>query len=146
MADCAKAGVGAEVTLCLGGKLDQTNARPLEVTGKVVHLDPQDAPTLAVVQVEGVTLLLVKERRPFADLSSFQRARIDPLQHKIVVVKLGYLFPELRDNAPRAIMALSPGFTDLRLERLPYRHLRRPIYPLDPEATMSFQESGSAEH
>ncbi len=128
---CAQAGVGAEVTLKLGGKLDRINARPFEVTGHVNHLDPADAPTLAVLQVEGVTILLITQRWAFADLSSFQRAGIDPLAHKIVVVKLGYLFPELRDNAPRAILALSPGFTDLRLERLPYRHLHRPIYPLD---------------
>ena len=33
--------------------------------------------------------------------------------------------------APRAIMALSPGATDLRLEKLAYEHLSRPIYPLD---------------
>ena len=56
---------------------------------------------------------------------------IDPLEHKAVVVKLGYLFPELRDSAPRAIMALSPGFTDLRLEVLPYQRVQRPIFPLD---------------
>jgi microcystin degradation protein MlrC len=98
----------------------------------VVHLDPQDTPTLAVVRVEGVTVLLTTQRWAFTTLSSFQRAHLDPLTHKIVVVKLGYLFPELRDNAPRSIMALSPGFTDLRLERLPYQQIRRPLYPLDP--------------
>jgi microcystin degradation protein MlrC len=131
VARCAKAGVGAEAPLRLGGKLDQRNAKPLEVKGRVVHLDPQDTPTLAVVQVEGVLVILTTQRWAFTSLSSFQRAHIDPLAHKIVVVKLGYLFPELRDNAPRAIMALSPGFTDLRLERLPYQRIRRPIYPLD---------------
>ncbi|HZO88677.1 MAG TPA: M81 family metallopeptidase [Chthonomonadaceae bacterium] len=133
VAQCAQAGVGAEVTLSLGGKLDQRNAQPLEVRGRVAHLDPQDAPTLAVMQVEGVTVILTTQRWAFANLSSFQRARIDPLKHKMVVVKLGYLFPELRDNAPRTIMALSPGFTDLRLERLPYRRLRRPLYPLEQD-------------
>jgi microcystin degradation protein MlrC len=50
---------------------------------------------------------------------------------KIVVVKLGYLFPELRDNARMAIMALSPGFSDLRMEMLSFKRLRRPIFPLD---------------
>ena len=28
-------------------------------------------------------------------------------------------------------MALSPGATDLRLDRLPYRRLNCPLYPLD---------------
>ena len=56
---------------------------------------------------------------------------IRKFKNRIVVVKLGYLFPDLADHAPRAIMALSPGATDLRLEELPYRRLSRPIYPLD---------------
>jgi microcystin degradation protein MlrC len=30
-----------------------------------------------------------------------------------------------------AIMALSPGFADQILARLPYRNLTRPVYPLD---------------
>ncbi len=58
---------------------------------------------------------------------------MDALAHKIVVTKLGYLFSELRDVAPRAIMALSPGFTNLNITSLPYRHVTRPIYPLDPK-------------
>src|SRR5579871_1465268 len=134
---CAKAGVGAAVALSLGGKLDRRNGQPLVVIAEVLHLDPQEAPTLAVVRVENMTLCLITERQPFADLASFKRTGIDPLKRKMVVVKLGYLFPELRDNAPRAILALSPGFTDLRLEELPYRHIRRPIYPLDADAAWS---------
>ena len=52
-------------------------------------------------------------------------------------MKLGYLFPELRDRAPRSILALSPGFTDFQLDRLPYHRLARPIYPLDGDFTWS---------
>jgi microcystin degradation protein MlrC len=36
-----------------------------------------------------------------------------------------------RDIAQKAIMALSPGFTNLLLEQLPYRRIIRPIFPLD---------------
>jgi microcystin degradation protein MlrC len=52
------------------------------------------------------------------------------MQQRIVVVKQGYLFPDLSDRAPRAIMALTPGFTDLRLDKLPYRQAPRPIADL----------------
>ena len=65
------------------------------------------------------------------DRATIAAAGVDPMRQRIVVVKLGYLFPDLYDHAPRAIMALSPGATDLRLDRLPYRRLTRPIYPLD---------------
>jgi microcystin degradation protein MlrC len=133
VAACARAGVGARLTLSIGGKLDRVHAQPLEVTGTVRHLDPAEAPTLAVLQVDGVSVVLTADRRAFTSFAGFQQAGIDPLAHKIVVVKLGYLFPELRDHAPRAIMALSPGFTDLRVEALPYRRVARPIFPLDRE-------------
>jgi microcystin degradation protein MlrC len=133
VAKCAACGVDSQVALSIGGKLDSIHSRPLEVTGTVRRLDPPEAPTLAALQVEGVAILLTSDRRAFTALADFRRAGIDPLQHKIVVVKLGYLFPELRDHAPRAIMALSPGFTDLRLEQLPYQRIPRPIFPLDRE-------------
>ena len=55
------------------------------------------------------------------------------MEHKLVVVKLGYLFPELRAIAPREILTLSPGYSDMDLRRLPFRHVNRPIYPLDQE-------------
>jgi microcystin degradation protein MlrC len=135
---CAAAGVGAEVKLSVGGKLDQANGRPFPVTGCVQHLSaaPQDhgaEPTMALVRASGVSILLALDRRFFADRASIAAAGVDPMQQKIVVVKQGYLFPDLTDRAPRAIMALSPGATDLRLERLPYRRLQRPIFPLDAD-------------
>ena len=39
--------------------------------------------------------------------------------------------PELRDAAPREILALSPGYSDMDFTRLPYRYVTRPIFPLD---------------
>ena len=65
----------------------------------------------------------------------FQAVEIDPLAFKIVVVKEGYLFQALRDIAPKAIMALTPGFANQILENLEYIHVRRPIFPLDPDMT-----------
>jgi microcystin degradation protein MlrC len=57
------------------------------------------------------------------------------MAQQVVVVKQGYLFPDLVDHAPRAIMALTPGASDLRLDRLDYRHIPRPVYPLDAPFT-----------
>jgi microcystin degradation protein MlrC len=128
---CAAAGVGATVSLSIGGKLDAANGRPLAITGEVRRLVPAGQPELAVVQVEGVSVVLTTDRRAFTTRSSLEQAGIDPVEHAIIVVKLGYLFPELRLLAARSLMALSPGCTDLRLERLPYRRIHRPIYPLD---------------
>ena len=70
-------------------------------------------------------------RQAFARLRDFEQANLDPLAQQIVVVKQGYLFPELRTVARKTIMALSPGFTALQLDQLPYERIKRPIFPLD---------------
>jgi microcystin degradation protein MlrC len=63
----------------------------------------------------------------FTDPLHFQAVEIDPLAHKIVVVKEGYLFQGLRDIAPRSIMALTPGFAYQLVENIDYQNVRRPI-------------------
>jgi microcystin degradation protein MlrC len=134
---CALAGVGGTVELVIGGKLDQINGTPLPLTAVVEHLAyDQEGDTevsSALVRAGGVRVILTRERRPFTDRAAIAAAGIDPMAQQIVVVKLGYLFPDLYDHAPRAIMALSAGATDLRLTELPYERVIRPIFPLDPE-------------
>ncbi|MHB0878184.1 MAG: M81 family metallopeptidase [Anaerolineae bacterium] len=128
---CAAAGVGAHVHLSIGGKLDPAYPA-LPVSGEVLRVVHEGGrPALAAVRLEGVTVILAADRRPFTDRAGIAAAGVDPMWQSIVVVKQGYLFPDLLDHAPRAIMALTPGATDLALERLPYLHLRRPIFPLD---------------
>lgn len=137
---CAAAGTGSEVRLSLGGKLDPINGQPLVVTAQVEQLgyasdNQMGQPGTAVVRVAGVRIILTPDRRAFTDRGAIAAAGVDPMRQKIVVVKLGYLFPDLADHAPRSIMALSSGATSLRLAELPYRNLPRPIFPLDPEFT-----------
>lgn len=51
----------------------------------------------------------------------------------IVVVKIGYLEPELFDMSVGWKMALTPGGVDQDLLRLGHRRIRRPVFPFDPE-------------
>ncbi len=132
---CAEAGIGQVVTVDLGGKLDVEHGAPLWVTGVVEHVySPDEAlaePAIASLRVDGVHVVVTDRRKAFTLLRDFEVAGVAPLAHKIVVVKLGYLFPELRDAAPREILALTPGYNDMVLTRLPWRYQTRPIFPLD---------------
>jgi len=133
VAICEAAGIGATVDLSLGGKLDRIHGQPLPVRGQVLGLFDNDREKgrQAVVQVEMVKVIITERRTAFTKVSDFTQVGVDPLAHKIVVVKLGYLFPDLLRVAPLAYMALSPGAADQALERLPYQHIERPMYPLD---------------
>jgi microcystin degradation protein MlrC len=129
---CVQVGVGATVHLELGGKLDPAHGRPLAVSGQVLRLVSDAGPgALAVVETQNVVVIITERRRAFTTAADFAQVSVDPLAHKIVVVKLGYLFPELLQMAPAAYMALSPGVSDLDLSRLPYRRIVRPMYPMD---------------
>jgi microcystin degradation protein MlrC len=88
-----------------------------------------------VVQIGGINAIITQRRRPYHFIADFQRLGIEPLQHKIVVVKIGYLEPNLKRAAPLALLALSPGAVDQAIECLPFQRIQRPIYPLDKAMT-----------
>lgn len=127
---CSQTGEGSKVSLELGGKLDRVNSRPISVKGTVKHVD---YPKLAVVKVDGVEVIITTKRRVLTTLGEFRETGINPLRKKIIAVKVGYLFSDLRRIARKSIWALTPGFTSLEIEKLPYRRVKRPIYPLDGE-------------
>jgi microcystin degradation protein MlrC len=133
---CFECGLGARVSLPVGGKLDTINSKPLKITGEIIHLYTPPAHSLndvrtATLKVEGVTLVLTEQPWAFVTLKQFQDAGINPLAHKIVVTKVGYQHPEIVDIAPRSFMVLTTGYTTLDLKSLPFNNVIRPIFPLD---------------
>jgi microcystin degradation protein MlrC len=132
VAACFAAGLHHPVELDLGGKLDTIHGEPLRVTGEVLFLE-RSTQRQAVVGIGGVQVIVTERRTPFHFIRDFRALAIEPTEHKIVVVKIGYLVPELKSAAPKALLALSPGAVDQNIERLEFRRLVRPIYPLDRE-------------
>ena len=67
----------------------------------------------------------------------------------IVIVKISYLVPELYNMRADWIMALTPGGVDQDLDRLGYKRIQRPMYPLDkdmenPDLSAKFISSSEA--
>lgn len=126
---CRDAGVGSNVRIEIGGRLDNVNGYPVEVRGKVMKLTERGA----ILRSNGVDILLTSRRMAWMSLESFEAFGVNPRDYRIVVVKLGYLTPDFRRIAAKSIMALSPGFTNQILNQLEYRKVKRPLYPLDKE-------------
>lgn len=129
---CYQAGVGSEVTIQLGGSLDGSS-QALTVTGQVLFLDDvsESRERIAVVQSRGIKIVISHTRRPFHHEADFLRLGINPRLHKMTVVKVGYLVPDLKRIAGDIFLALSPGVVDQAIERLPFTRVKRPVYPLD---------------
>jgi len=127
---CYKAGVGQTLPLKIGGTLDPASSKPIDVTAKVVVLakTPQLPERQAVVQIEEVTLVLTARRRPFHLPTDFTSLGLEPTSFKIVVVKAGYLVPEIAAFANPNLMALTDGSVNQDIENLESRH-RVPTYP-----------------
>jgi microcystin degradation protein MlrC len=133
---CARAGTGAKVELDVGGRLDTRHGRPVRVTGRVRTLvDDPEGGRVAVLAAGGVEVILTSRRRPYHRVADYLRLGLDPRRADVVVVKIGYLEPELQRLARGWMIALTPGGVDQDLLRLGHRRLARPLYPFD--ATMS---------
>jgi microcystin degradation protein MlrC len=134
VATCLRASVGGVVSVPIGGVLDPVNGAPLEVTG-TVHAIQRGDPVggdIAVVRSGGVHVIVTTRRKVFFSATDFAAVDLRLDEHHVTVVKMGYLFPELQSMASAAFMALTPGAVDLDIPSLPYQHVQRPIYPLDP--------------
>jgi microcystin degradation protein MlrC len=128
---CYQAGVGATLPLSIGATLDPLGSKPVHANAKVISLLPTPTPRLreAVVQIEGITLVLSAQRRPYHDIVDFTRLGLQPTSFKIIVVKSGYLSPELAPLANPSLMALSDGSINQDIIHLPKNRLRKPTYP-----------------
>lgn len=128
------AGVGQSIDISIGATLDPSS-KPVQATAEVVFLlETEDARLReAVVRIGGIDLVLTARRRPFHNIADFTRLGLDPRKAKIVVVKSGYLSPDLGPIANPSLMALSPGVVDQFVERLERKHKSIPQYPFDKD-------------
>ncbi len=129
------AGVGGKVEGYAGAAVDARFAPPVQLTGivKAIYQGDPDAQTEVVVQVGSIKVIVTKKRKPYHYEKDYTRLGLNPGETDIVVVKIGYLVPELYEMRKDWIMALTPGGVDQDLERLGYKRINRPMFPLDKE-------------
>lgn len=81
--------------------------------------------------IDNVDAVFTEKRSAFIEKANFDKANVDLLSYRIVMVKLGYLFTELKPFADRELFALSDGASCVELKRLNLKNIIRPMYPLD---------------
>ena len=146
VARAAGVGVGQTVDLRVGGKTDAFHGQPVSVRGHVkllcdgrfVNKGPmrdgltEDMGRTAVVCCNGVTLVLTEQKMPPWNLQQLRSVGIEPTTVKIMVAKGAVAHRAAWGPiAAREIEVDTPGLTTVDLRRLPYRRVRRPLFPLD---------------
>jgi microcystin degradation protein MlrC len=144
---CAAAGVGATLSLTVGGKFDRLHGGPVPVTGRVRVLHDgvyQEAQVRhggkrtnqmglsALVELPGRNLLvLTSERHPPFSLGQLTCLGIGPGQQRFLVVKAAIAYKAAYAPIAGTIIEVdTPGLTAVNPERFAYRNIRRPLYPL----------------
>lgn len=104
-----------------------------ELRGYLLH--PHDAcyGHSVTVSVKGlsVDISVANTRQTMAEHHQFVGAGLDWDEYDIIVVKQGYIFPELKEKGKLSIMSLTMGATPQDTRSIPFKRIMRPIYPVD---------------
>ncbi|MDY0743938.1 M81 family metallopeptidase [Paucibacter sp. R3-3] len=138
------AGVGARLPLRIGGKVSPMSGDPVDLEVEVLAcradgrqrgftpgaFDPLGA--AVAVRGAGITIVLNSIRQQIFSPDCFTELDVDPAAQALLVVKSTQHFRAGFDPiAAATIYADTPGSLQVDLSALPYRHLRRPVWPLD---------------
>ncbi len=156
------AGVGAEVSLALGGKLDMPTigrgGEPLEVTGVVRAVSDgqftvtvpmgrgttMDMGPTAVLEVGSVQVVVCSRNVEPWDPGCFRSVGIEPTEKRYLILKSRIHYRAgFADISTRDIPCNGVGVTSSDNSLFTFENVRRPIYPLD-ENTPATPEYGPA--
>lgn len=141
-----QAGVGSTVDLEIGGKCDDLHGAPFNLRCYVKLISDgvfvnrghmrdgitENMGKTVVVVVNGIKIVLTEIKMPPWNLEQLRSVGIAPEREKIIVVKSAIAFRAAYEPIAREIIAVnSPGLSTVDLERFPYQHIKRPIFPLD---------------
>ncbi len=140
-------GVGVRGTLEMeiGGKTDGYHGRPIPVRGEVrtitdgvfVHKAGAvgvraDVGRTAVIDVDGIEIILTEKSHAPNDPEVFRRNGIEPRDKKILVLKSrGHFRAAYEPFSKEVIEVDAPGLTSPNLGWFKYENVPRPIWPLD---------------
>ncbi len=152
-------GVGKEIEVEVGGKIDKRFYKPVKVKAKVKTLfdgkyvirgpyhggfkikgnilpreawKVVDVGKTALLEVDGIEII-VSEGRVGMEQDYYKAVGIDPSQRKIIIVKSHQAHRASFERiAKRIIEVDTPGVTSPSYKGLTFKNIPRPIFPLDP--------------
>lgn len=144
------AGIGAQVTLSLGGKLDMpaigVKGQPRQVSGRVKLIcdgryrnfgpmargETNDMGPTAVLDTGGVEIVVISNHVEPHDLAAFVAVGIDPARKRFVMLKSRVHWRAgLRALAGAVVECAGTGVCTSDYTLLNFQHVRRPIFPVD---------------
>lgn len=141
------AGLGATLQVAVGHAFSRDMGEPVTITGTVLHLSDgrytmtDGGPngmelsmgSSAVLAIGGIRLLLRSQPSMEWDKAMYASQGLPLEDAALVFVKSPSHFRQsFGPKAARILVADTPGPTAPEMRRIPFRHVTRPLYPLDP--------------
>jgi microcystin degradation protein MlrC len=142
---CLQAGIGARLPLRLGGKFAPESGPPLDVEAEVLfvkrdayqdQLQNQRVPigNIAVVRAAGIEILLVTRRTGVFSPTIFTHHGIALDGQQVIGLKNLYRHRDVfRPLTRDQLFVATPGACTPDWASIPFRHIPRPMWPLDPD-------------
>lgn len=131
VAEAKKVGVGGKIDMVAGAEVDNRYAPPVRLNGKITAIYDHPTNSEVAVKVGNIDIIVTEVRKGFHKEHEFTKLNLNPREADIVMVKIGYLEPELYDMQADWMMALTLGGVNQDLANLPYQRINRPMYPID---------------
>lgn len=103
------------------------------LTGFMMHDHDAIFGQVINVTIKGYPIDIMIANTNFAvcEEHQFVSAGIDWDEYDIIVVKEGYIFPELKEKGDLSIMSLTRGATIQDTSSIPFKRIMRPMFPMD---------------
>ncbi|MFD1708253.1 M81 family metallopeptidase [Siminovitchia sediminis] len=149
-----QAGVGGVVTGKLGAWRDNLHGEPVDLNAKVVKLtdeklpyayyggDPQDVGRIAVIDQNGILIVVTELKADTENLNVFEILGIDVRDLNIIILKgLGHAYKKAFKDLPKGyITPESIGITNPDVRKIgEFKNIRRPVYPLDKNVALRYK-------
>jgi microcystin degradation protein MlrC len=146
-AQAIAAGPGARIRVRLGGWIDPVfSDAPIEAEAEVVRLSdgnyvhegPYAPGTIgsfgpsAVLRIGGIDVIVATENKNILDQQQFKIYGLDPARQAAIGLKCMHGFRAAFEPVAAQVLSCDAGgLTTYDYTRLPFRNIRRPIWPLD---------------
>lgn len=114
-------------------ELDVTVKAKGTLRGYMMHPHDADYGYAVTVSVDGlpIDIAVASTRQTMAEQHQFVGAGLDWDEYDVIVVKQGYIFPELKAKGKLSVMSLTLGATPQDTKIIPFKRIMRPMYPID---------------
>lgn len=150
VAQAVAAGAGADIAVRLGGKTDNRHGAPHVATARVERITDgiftNTGPMgtggrtrmgmTALLDLDGINVIVTEQRVQALDLSLFRSVGIEPTAMRAIIVKSSVHFRAAFAPIAASIVDVdTPGISSPHLERFEFQRVRRPVWPLDADTT-----------